>query len=139
MQFDHGKILASPSERAKIDSTLDEYLVLHGSALTRLRFKRKGPARDSMVQALAQMAMLFAAANMGSQAEFDECLDDLVARAAADTPQMRLLRAFYLRNITRVPGTLGEAVGRLALARPRIVDAPVLDDSELAQGDVESE
>ena len=79
----------------------------------------------AMIEALAQMAMLFAAANMGSNQEFDACLSDIVDRVSSDTPAIRNLRSFYLRNISRVPGTVGEAVGRLALARPRIVDSPL--------------
>lgn len=129
MQFDHRKIMESESERSKLNASLDEYLALEGDSLSRLRFKRKGPAREAMMAALAQMAMLFAAANMGSDEDFEQCLADTVGLAEADDVHARSLRGFYLRNLTRVPGTEDLAVGRLSLARPRIMDLPIQETS----------
>ena len=132
MRFDHSKILESASERSKLDATLDDYLALRGDALSRMRFKRRGPARQSMIEALAQMAMLFAAANMGSIQEFDACLCGMLGGVALDEPEARGLRAFYLRNAERVPGTAGGSIERLARASARILDAPMLASPSLS-------
>jgi hypothetical protein len=129
VQFDHRKIMGSDSERSKLNASLDEYLLLEGDAMSRLRFKRKGHAREAMMAALAQMAMLFAAANMGNDEDFAACLDDTVGLAGLDDGQARALRGFYLRNLTRVPGTEDLAVGRLSLARPKIMDLPLVEAS----------
>lgn len=126
MLFDYRKILTSDAEMLKIEASLDEYLALEGDALSRMRFKRKGPARRMMVEALAQMAMLFASANMGSEIDFEACLGDVLVLASEDDAARRALRAFYLRNVSRVPGTMDDAIGRLSLARPRIMDVPVV-------------
>jgi hypothetical protein len=85
-----------------------------------------------MMAALAQMAMLFAAANMGTEEDFEQCLADSVAMAVSDDSHARSLRGFYLRNLTRVPGTEDLAVGRLSLARPRIMDLPIVESSGAA-------
>lgn len=127
MLFDHRKILAQPGEGAKLEASLDEYLALEGEALSRLRFKRRGPARDGMLAALAQMAMLFAAANMGEDEDFRQCLTDVAEQSARDDAARRALRAFYLRHVERVPGTLGSAVGRLSAARPIILGASIVE------------
>jgi hypothetical protein len=132
VQFDHRKIMESESERSKLNASLDEYLALEGDSMSRLRFKRKGPAREAMMAALAQMAMLFAAANMGTEEDFEQCLADSVAMAVSDDSHARSLRGFYLRNLTRVPGTEDLAVGRLSLARPRIMDLPIVESSGAA-------
>ena len=75
--------------------------------------------------ALSQMAMLFAAANMGDDAQFAECMEDVLGQVLSDDPARRALRVFYLRNVSRVPGTLEPALARLVLARPKIMDAPL--------------
>ena len=130
MQFDFRKILLSADEVKKLESSLDEYLALQGDALSRLRFKRKGPARQSMIEALAQMAMLFAAANMGEESDFTLCLQDAIEQSLQDDAARRDLRSFYLRNVSRVPGTLDPAISRLVLARPLIMDAPLSTSAE---------
>ena len=127
MLFDPQKMLQTPHELIKLEGALDEYLALDGDALARMRFKRRGPARQAMLEAVAQMAMLFAAANMGTAPEFDACLKHVVADTLRDDAPRRALRGFYLRNITRVPGTVDDALLRLLQARPVIMDGPLTD------------
>lgn len=130
MQFDFRKTLGSPAELAKLDSSLDDYLALEGTTLSRLKFKRRGPARSGMLETLAQMAMLFAAANMGDRNEYEACLMDILNQTVLDDGHKRSLREFYLRNLSRIPGTLGTAVGRLAAAREAIIGMPLEESSE---------
>lgn len=125
MLFDHRKMLQTPQEAAKLEGALDEYLALEGGAPLRARFERRGPERRAMLEAVAQMAMLFAAAHMGSQEEFEACLADALDACALDLAPRRALRGFYLRNVSRVPGTPGEAMARLLLARAPIMAGPL--------------
>lgn len=130
MQFDFRKTLTSAAELAKLDSSLDDYLALEGNTMSRFKFKRRGVARTGMLETLAQMAMLFAAANMGPRDEYEACLMDILNQTVLDDSYKRSLREFYLRNLSRIPGTLGTAVGRLAAAREAIIGMPLAQSEE---------
>jgi hypothetical protein len=133
MLFDYRKVLGDASEAASIDASLDEYLALEGDALSRLRFKRRGPARLSMTEALAQMSMLFAAASRGAEEDFQACLQDVLEQSTADDSARRAVREFYLRNVGRVPGMNEASIARLALARPNILAQPLA--AQLSEAD----
>ena len=122
MIFDFRKMLTHEQDIINIDLSLDEYLALEGDAMSRFRYKRKGSSRSFLLEAMAQMAMLFAAANMGSDEEYHVCLTDILYQCTLDDEFRRSLRMFYLKNITKIPGTLDPALARLALARPFIED-----------------
>lgn len=125
MVFDPCKMLQTPQEVVRLEGALDEYLGLEGNVLSRLHVKRRGPGRQAMLEAVAQMAMLFASANMGSAEEFEACFNFVLSETAQDDAARRALRGFYLRNITHVPGTEDDAVMRLLLARPAIMGGPL--------------
>ena len=127
MLFDYRKVLGDPSDAAGVEASLDEYLALQGDALSRLRYKRRGPARQGMAAALAQMSMLFAAAKRADDQEFGACLQDVRGEAGADDAPRRALREFYLLNLGRVPGLDESAIARLALARPALLEAPLAE------------
>lgn len=101
-------------DRASLEVSLNEYILLLDDPAERLALKRRGPRRDRMILAMGQMAALFAAARCAMvDEEFESLQRRLLAECADDGPHERKLRLFYLSNSRRVAGANDEALERL--------------------------
>lgn len=125
MKFDYRKTLYDGGASARLGVSLDEYLATHGDTSSRLKYKRYGPHRLSMLETMAQIAMVFASASLGTDSEFAECSNDVLDQALGDTPDQRALRSFYLRHADIVPGVLKIGRTRLGRARSLFEQAPL--------------
>lgn len=101
-------------DRASLEESLNEYILLLEDPTERLALKRRGARRDRMILAMGQMAALFAAARCAMlDEEFDSLQSRLLQECAQDGPHERKLRLFYLANSRRVAGANDEALDRL--------------------------
>lgn len=130
VRFNYQRLLNEEPERQRLEDTLQDYMALGKGGAARVAIKRGGRAKELMLESLARMAMLFAAAKMGTQEEFEDVLAEELAAARNDSEASREMRLFYAQNAGRVPGTGMVASERLDQAMRLIEVMPLTGVAE---------
>lgn len=131
MLYDHRKLLADPGQLAGLELSLDGYLAVANSTPESIAAKKKGPARDELLAAIAQMAMLFACAKSGSAEEYRKTFFDLLDSCKFDSAVARGLRIFYLSNAAAIPEVHRSACERMRMAKPALEAIPIAPNPRL--------